>query len=122
MNESEENGMVLGEKLKRLRKSRGLSQEQLATELNVSRQSISKWELGESKPEIENLITLSEYFNVSIDELLKINKECTSTVKVKAKEEQAAINSGCFKKGIKILIGLFLLWVMSVVLVYQLLF
>ena len=71
--------MVLGEKLKRLRKSRGLSQEQLAAELNVSRQSISKWELGESKPEIENLIALSEFFNVSIDELLKMNKECTST-------------------------------------------
>lgn len=114
--------MVLGEKLKRLRKSRGLSQEQLAAELSVSRQSVSKWELGESKPEIENLIALSEYFNVSIDELLKMDKECTSKIKVRAKEEQSMMNIGCFKKGIKILIGLLILWVMSVVLVYQLLF
>lgn len=114
--------MVLGEKLKRLRKSRGLSQEQLAAELNVSRQSISKWELGESKPEIENLIALSEFFNVSIDELLKMNKECTSTSEVRGKEEQLIMNVGCFKKGIKILISLIIIWMMIIVLVYQLLF
>ena len=114
--------MVLGEKLKRLRKSRGLSQEQLAAELNVSRQSISKWELGESKPEIENLIALSEFFNVSIDELLKINKECTSTSEVSAKEERLIMNVGCLKKGIKILISLIIIWMMIIVLVYQLLF
>ena len=78
--------------------------------------------MGESKPEIENLIALSEFFNISIDELLKMNKECTSTSEVRAKEEQLIMIVGCFKKGIKILISLIILWVMSVVLDYQLLF
>ena len=51
--------MLLGEKLKKLRKARGLSQEQLADRLNVSRQAISKWELGESTPDTDNLVALS---------------------------------------------------------------
>ena len=62
--------MLLGEKLKKLRKARGLSQEQLADQLNVSRQAISKWELGESIPDTENLILLSKFYGVSIDYLL----------------------------------------------------
>ena len=52
--------MLLGEKLKKLRKARGLSQEQLADQLNVSRQAISKWELGESTPDTDNLVALSD--------------------------------------------------------------
>ena len=58
--------MLLGEKLKKLRKARGLSQEQLADQLNVSRQAISKWELGESIPDTENLILLSKFYGVLI--------------------------------------------------------
>ena len=50
--------MLLGEKLKKLRKARGLSQEQLADQLNVSRQAISKWELGESTPDTDNLVII----------------------------------------------------------------
>ena len=53
--------MLLGEKLKKLRKARGLSQEQLADQLNVSRQAISKWELGESTPDTDNLVALSHW-------------------------------------------------------------
>lgn len=63
--------MILGEKLKKLRKARGLSQEQLADQLKVSRQAISKWELGESTPDTGNLVALRDYFGVSIDYLLK---------------------------------------------------
>lgn len=54
-----------------LRKKNGLSQEELAEKLGVSRQSISKWESGTSLPEIDKLILLSEYFNVSVDYLVK---------------------------------------------------
>lgn len=63
--------MVLSEKLFKLRKKSGLSQEQLAEQLNVSRQAISKWESGASIPETEKLITISNYFNVSLDYLMK---------------------------------------------------
>lgn len=63
--------MTLGEKIFHLRKSDGMSQEQLAEKVNVSRRAISKWELGESMPDIENILQLSNVFEVSIDYLLK---------------------------------------------------
>ena len=53
-----------------LRRKAGLSQEEFADRLNVSRQAVSKWERGESYPDTENLITISEMFKVTIDELL----------------------------------------------------
>lgn len=63
--------MALSEKLYMLRKKSGLSQEQLAEQLSVSRQAISKWESGQSVPESDKLITISNYFKVSLDYLLK---------------------------------------------------
>jgi len=61
---------MLGEKIQRLRKEKGMSQEQLAAQLTISRQSISKWELGESMPDTENIMQLSKLFDVSTDYLL----------------------------------------------------
>lgn len=63
--------MSFSEKLRSLRKERGLSQEQLAELLDVSRQSVSKWESGQTFPEIDKLIILSDVFKVTIDDLLK---------------------------------------------------
>ena len=54
-----------------LRKNAGLSQEEFAERLNVSRQAVSKWERGEAYPETDNLICISELFGVTIDNLLK---------------------------------------------------
>lgn len=62
--------MSLSKKIYELRKTHSLSQEQLAEKVNVSRQSISKWESGETVPEIERIIELSKVFNVSTDYLL----------------------------------------------------
>lgn len=62
--------MTLSEKLYMLRKKRGLSQEQLAEQLNVSRQAISKWESGQSTPETEKLLATAKFFQVSLDYLL----------------------------------------------------
>lgn len=62
--------MTLGEKLQALRKARGLSQEQLALELNVSRQAVSKWELGESVPDLDKLRALCTFFGVTGDYLI----------------------------------------------------
>lgn len=60
-----------GERVQALRKARGLSQEQLAEAAGVSRQAVSKWELGESAPELEKVLALSEFFGVTTDYLLK---------------------------------------------------
>ena len=60
---------MLSEKIYTLRRKSGLSQEQLAEKIGVSRQAISKWEGGLSTPELDKLRALSEFFHVSIDEL-----------------------------------------------------
>lgn len=62
---------MLSEKLYMLRKKSGLSQEQLAEQLNVLRQAVSKWESGTSIPESDKLIAISQYFNVTLDYLMK---------------------------------------------------
>lgn len=62
--------MSFGENLQMLRKKNLLSQEGLAEMLGVSRQAVSKWELGEGYPEVEKLLILSEKLNVSLDSLL----------------------------------------------------
>ena len=67
--------MTLGEKIQQLRKISGISQEQLAEQLGVSRQSVSKWELNDSVPEAGKLMAISELFSISLDELLKENGE-----------------------------------------------
>lgn len=63
--------MTLGEKITHLRKKRGLSQEELAITLNVSRQAVSKWETGEAKPDTDKVVALAEYFEVTTDWLLR---------------------------------------------------
>lgn len=63
--------MTLGERLAILRKSKGLSQEQLADELYLTRQTISKWELNQSAPDITYILKLSDYFAVSTDYILR---------------------------------------------------
>ena len=63
--------MKFNEKLVMLRKQNNLSQEQLAEQLNVARQTVSKWELGETTPEMDKLIKMSEIFKISLDELMK---------------------------------------------------
>lgn len=63
--------MAFGKILANLRKSRGLSQEQLAGELDLTRQTISKWELNQSTPDLDYLVRLSDFFGVSTDYLIK---------------------------------------------------
>ena len=66
--------MTFAEKLKDLRKQKGISQEQLAEKIYVSRQAITKWESGNGLPDIENLIAISNLFNESLDSLLSEEK------------------------------------------------
>lgn len=62
--------MTTGQKIQALRKQRGLTQEQLAQRLGISRQAVSRWELDESLPETANLLPLRDALGVSIDALL----------------------------------------------------
>lgn len=63
--------MNFNEKLIELRKSKGLSQDELGDKLGVSRQTISKWELAQSYPDFQRLVLLSDYFGLSLDALVK---------------------------------------------------
>lgn len=62
--------MSIAERLQKLRKQSGYSQEQVAEMLGLSRQAISKWESGQGKPEIDNIVKLTEIYNVSADYIL----------------------------------------------------
>lgn len=66
--------MNFSEQLKSLRKQSKMSQEQLAEKINVSRQAVTKWETGQGIPDIDNMISLSQLFNITVDELLSLNK------------------------------------------------
>lgn len=61
--------MDTGKKLLQLRKMAGLTQEQLAEKLNISRQTLSKWETGSSKPDWDSMVCISRLFQISLDEL-----------------------------------------------------
>lgn len=63
--------MILADKITELRKKNGWSQEDLASQLGVSRQSVSKWESGQSIPDLERILKMSEIFGVTTDQLLK---------------------------------------------------
>ncbi|MFB5553353.1 helix-turn-helix domain-containing protein [Bacillus cereus] len=67
--------MFFGDKLKKEREKKGWSQEYLATKIHVSRQSVSKWETGKNYPNIGVIIDLSDLFGITIDELLRSNRE-----------------------------------------------
>lgn len=62
---------MIGDKIKYLRRKKKLTQSQLAKELNVTAQAVSKWEKGLSNPDIETIIKISEFFGVTTDYLLK---------------------------------------------------
>lgn len=67
----------VGKKITKLRRNMNLSQEELAQELYITRQCLSKWELGQSLPNIDMIISLTKILNVSIDELLCLDEELT---------------------------------------------
>ena len=83
--------MEFYEKLQELRKSRGLTQEELAKDLYVSRTAISKWESGRGYPSIDSLKEISNYFSVTIDDLLSGEK----ILSIAEKENEANMRNIC---------------------------
>lgn len=90
--------MTFAEKLIELRKSKGWSQEELGERLDVTRQTVSKWELGATTPEMEKLVAMSKLFGVSVDVLIKgespLNEEKTT-----AQASQSTGNRRMFVNG-----------------------
>jgi len=82
--------MTLGEKLAKLRKEKGLSQEEVADRINVTRQTVSKWELDQSLPDFDKIIPICKLFNITSDELLTgdIDKNDDYSNDVNSKLEQ----------------------------------
>ncbi|CAM4142839.1 transcriptional regulator [Bacillus wiedmannii] len=90
--------MSLGQQLKRLRESKGFSQEDVAKKIGVTRQAVYKWENDKSCPDIENLILLSEMYNVTLDELIKGNQNLKEKIHIDEdfeKENEFGFYIGC---------------------------
>ena len=102
--------MKFNEKLVKLRKEAGLSQEELGNKLNVARQTVSKWELGETTPEMDKLVKMSEIFNITLDELIKeenVNEKINNT-----NSQKLAALVVKILKGIAIFLIALVFWVM----------
>ena len=87
--------MSLGNNIKILRKEKGITQEQLADMLGVSRQAVSKWELGNGYPETDKLLVLAKELGTSLDYL--VNNETESVLKsdnMKIQDENASVKIG----------------------------
>ena len=81
-----------GEYLKKLRTEKGLSQDALGEVLGISRQSVSKWEQGNSTPDIDNIGKLAEFYGVSIDSLVKGEAQEEAENATAESEEEKAVN------------------------------
>ena len=92
--------MTIGERLLKLRKEKNISQEELANVLDVSRQTISKWETDQTTPDFDKIIPLCEYFDITSDELL--------TGKMDIKESKKQDRKKIFARNIAISVGLYI--------------
>jgi len=75
--------MTFHEKLKECREESGLSQNDIAERLSISRQAVSKWERGVNEPDIETIVRLSDIYNVTIDQLLRTDLSIVKRLAVK---------------------------------------
>ncbi len=81
--------MNIGERILKLRKEKGLSQEEVANIIGVSRQTISKWETGESNPDFDKIVPLCDLYNISTDELIR--GESNSNVEKNIEKENSEL-------------------------------
>lgn len=79
--------MDFGDRLKQIRMNQGLSQEQLAEKIGVSRQAITKWETNRGLPDVENMVILAEIFKITLDELILQEKQTQEAKKVRFESE-----------------------------------
>ena len=79
----------IANRLQQLRKEKGLSQEQLAEALGISRQAVSKWERAESSPDTDNLICLAKLYNVSLEDLLNTDQSINEIIETSRNESSS---------------------------------
>ena len=101
--------MTFGQKLQQLRRARGMSQEDLAGQLSVTRQTISKWELDQSTPDLPYLATISEFFGVSTDYLIKSASSAESVSYNGAAPSSAAVPQQKIQTHARLIFGSLLL-------------
>lgn len=82
--------MTIGEQLMTARKARQLTQQQVAAKLHVTRQTISSWEVGRSYPDLASVLALSDFFALSLDQLLKGDAGMMTDVQLKEQERRGA--------------------------------
>src|SRR5690625_3170717 len=100
-------GIQFGDKLKKLRKESGWSQEKLSEELDVSRQAVYKWEANKGYPDIDRLIKISDIFNVTIDDLIRKDKKMQKKISIDEAESFEQFSDPGFYLGLTItLIGI----------------
>ena len=99
--------MTIGERLLKLRKERNLSQEELANILDVSRQTISKWETDQTTPDFDKIVPLCEFFGITSDELLTGKKDIVESKRDDRKK--------IFARNISISVGLYILALVLVI-------
>ena len=100
--------MAIGNRLYNLRKEKNISQEELANALDVSRQTISKWETGESTPDFNKICPLCEYFGITSDELLSGKQNI-----IEAKKEDKKAK---FARNLAISVGLYIFSLVTIIL------
>lgn len=102
--------MELGEHLRKLREQKNMSREELAQEMNVSRQAVYKWENNKGYPDIENLIKLSNLYNITLDELIKGDRSFQEKIVIDEKKNNIDdLSDPDFLVGIiLVFVGLFL--------------
>lgn len=81
--------MQIGEKLRKAREAHGLTQSQVSEQLRVSRQTISNWETGKSLPDIVSVIRVSEFYQISLDELMKGDRAMLENLEKEAEQRRA---------------------------------
>ncbi|MCI8996239.1 MAG: helix-turn-helix transcriptional regulator [Lachnospiraceae bacterium] len=101
--------MNVGEKIKKIRKMAGMTQEELAEKMNVSRQTISKWEKEISSPDLDSAIALCELFEISLDDLMK-GEQSVREEKISL-QDMIKINQRNQKQTVLLISGLFFLMI-----------
>ena len=99
--------MTIGERLLKLRKKRNLSQEDLANVLDVSRQTVSKWETDQTTPDFDKIVPLCEYFGITSDELLSGKKDIVESNKEEKK--------GIFARNIAVSVSLYIISIVFII-------
>lgn len=100
--------MNIGEKISKIRKMSGMTQEELAEKMHVARQTISKWEKGISSPDLECAVAFCELFQISLDEFIKGDRAMKKEEKISL-QDMMKINQRTQKMTILLLSGLFFL-------------